>query len=492
MLRKSMFLVVALLLLVGAFGITSAQDLPYEGVELDILTFTGPQIAEPLQRRAPDFQELTGAQINVVTVPFSELYQAILTDQATGTLTFDGFVFAPQWMVDYVVPGFLEDLTPYVEADADLRWDDVAPFFRDFSSTYEGSTYTIPLDGDFQMVYYRLDVLEELGMEPPTTWDEYIAIAEAAHGMDMNGDGDADYGSCIGKARGEQAYWFIYSIAGGFLQYEGTSQGAFFDTETMEPLVNNPGFIRALEIYAATTPFGPPDELNIGVGDTRGLFTTGRCALTLDWGDIGALSVDPDQSQVNDLVGSIIVPGSTEVYNRETGMMETCTDELCPYHIGGVNHAPYAAFGGWSGAVSSAIGDLEKQAVYDFFSYMNQPEQSNVDVTIGRTGFNPYRISQFENIDTWVENGFSEEAALDYLGAIGQSLDSPNMVLDLRIPSNQQYQQQVLDVVLSQFLAGEFTAEEAAAEIYARWEEITDEIGRDGQLSAYRATIGAE
>ena len=29
------------------------EALPYEGVEINVLTFTGPQIAEPLQRRAP-------------------------------------------------------------------------------------------------------------------------------------------------------------------------------------------------------------------------------------------------------------------------------------------------------------------------------------------------------------------------------------------------------------------------------------------------------
>ena len=85
--------------------------LPYEGVEVNIITFTGPQIAEPLQRRAPDFQALTGAKVNVITVPFSDLYQKVLTDMATGTNSFDAFVFAPQWMADYVVPGYLEDLT---------------------------------------------------------------------------------------------------------------------------------------------------------------------------------------------------------------------------------------------------------------------------------------------------------------------------------------------------------------------------------------------
>ncbi|MEM6429001.1 MAG: extracellular solute-binding protein, partial [Deinococcota bacterium] len=185
----------------------------YEGVSVDIVTFTGPQIAEPLQRRAPEFGELTGATINVITVPFSDLYQQVLTDFATGTNSFDGAVFAPQWMVDYIVPGYLEDLTASVEADDAIEWDDIGTFFRDFSSTYEGSIYTIPLDGDFLMVYYRTDVLDDIGMDPPQTWDDYLAIAEAADGMDMNGDGEADYGSCIGKARNNQAYWFTTSIA---------------------------------------------------------------------------------------------------------------------------------------------------------------------------------------------------------------------------------------------------------------------------------------
>lgn len=480
-------------LIVSAFGVTSAQDdLPYEGITIDLLTFTGPQIAEPLQRRAPDFQELTGAQVNVVTVPFSDLYQNILTDQATGTNSYDAFVFAPQWMVDYIDPGYLEPLTSYVEGDEALQWDDVAPFFRDFSSTYQGDVYTIPLDGDFHMVYYRTDVLEELGMDPPATWDDYLAIAEAANGMDMNGDGDGDYGSCIAKARGEQGYWFIHSIASGFLQTQGTGQGAFFDTETMEPLINNAAFIRALEIYRATNDFGPPDELNIGVGDTRSLFVAGRCALSLDWGDIGALSIDEEQSVVKDMVGSVILPGSTQVLDRETGELVDCDADLCPYAIDGVNHAPFAAFGGWSGGVSAAAPQEVKDAAYAFFSYMAQPEQANVDVTIGRTGFNPYRISQFESVDSWVEAGFSEQGARDYLGAIEQSLNSPNMMLDMRIPQNQRYQQVVLDQVLSQFLAGELTAEEAVEEIELAWEEITDELGRDAQLEAYRNTLGID
>lgn len=476
------------LLVTLSFSVSVAQ---FEGVTADIVTFTGPQIAEPLQRRAPEFGEMTGATINVITVPFSDLYQQVLTDFATGTNSFDGAVFAPQWMVDYIVPGYLENLSPYVEADDAIAWDDIGVFFRDFSSTYGGEIYTIPLDGDFLMVYYRTDVLEQLDMDPPQTWDDYLAIAAAADGLDMNDDGDPDYGSCIGKARNNQAYWFATSIAAPMLQYEGTSQGVFFDQETFEPLIDNPAFARALEIYKATTEFGPPDELNLGVGDTRGLWTAGRCALTLDWGDIGTLAIE-EGSLVADSTGTVINPGSATVYNRDTGEMETCTDDLCPFHVGGINYAPFAAFGGWSGGINAAADDDVKNALYAFFSYMNQAEQSNVDVTQGVTGFNPYRISQFASTDRWVAAGMSEAFAENYLGAIEASLNSPNMVLDLRIPQNQRYQQNVLDTAIAQYLAGELDLEETLEEITLGWEEITEELGREQQREAYISTLGVE
>jgi multiple sugar transport system substrate-binding protein len=372
---------------------------PYEGVEIDVLTFTGPQIAEPLQRRGPDFTELTGATVNVTIVPFSDLYQKILTDAATGTNAFDAWVFAPQWMVDFIVPGYVEDLTDRIANDPALEWEDVAPFFRDFSASYGGKIYTIPLDGDFHMGYYRTDLMDA----PPKTWDEYLEKAAEFHGQDLNGDGDPDYGSCISKKRGAQAYWFISDIASAMIQSQGTSQGAFFDTETMEPLVDNAAFREAMEIYNATTQYGPPDELNLDVGDTRSLFTSGRCALSIDWGDIGTLAIDPDTSVVMDKTGAMITPGSTQVLDWETGELVDCDETTCPHAIDGVNYAPFAAYGGWSGGINAGADDLVKDAAYDFFSYMAQPAQPNVDVTIGKTGFNPYRTSQFLNRQAWVE-----------------------------------------------------------------------------------------
>jgi multiple sugar transport system substrate-binding protein len=473
-------------------GTTEPAGLIYEGVEVNVLTFTGPQIAEPLQRRGPEFAALTGATINVVTVPFSDLYQALLTDMATGTNSYHAFVFAPQWMGDYVTPGFLEDITDRVTADPVLQWDDIGPFFRDFSATYQGRVYTIPLDGDFQMVYYRTDLLEQDGLEPPAMWDDYLAIAERYQGQDLNEDGEGDFGSCIAKVRSAQSYWMAWSVAGGFLQAQGTGEGSFFDLETMAPLVNNEAFGAALDIYKNTTQFGPPDELNLDVGDTRGMFTSGRCALSIDWGDIGTLAIDPATSQVQDKVGAVILPGTTQVLDRATGSLVDCDDTTCPYAVDGVNHAPYSAFGGWSGAINAAVDQTVKDAAYDFLAFVSAPEQSNVDVTIGQTGFNPYRLSQFADTALWVEAGMSEAAAANYLGAIQASLESPNMVLDIRVPLAAQYQGTILDTALAQFLADEISREEAMAQIEAGWEEITEEQGRDTQLEAYLASLGVE
>lgn len=473
-----------------AISASTAGAAEFDGVTVNIMTFTGPQIAEPLQRRAPDFEKATGAKVNIITVPFSDLYSKLLTDWATGTNSVDAAVFAPQWAVDYVGPGFLENLTARVAADPDLKEDDIAPFFREFSQKYAGDTYMLTLDGDFQMAYYRSDVFNDNGIAAPETWDDYIAAAKALHGKDLNGDGSPDYGSCISKKRGAQAYWAIYSIAGSFLQSQGTSQGAFFDTETMAPLVDNPAFGAALDVYTETTDYGPPDEINLDVGDTRGLFTSGRCALTVDWGDIGTLAIDPQSSAVADKVGSIMLPGSKKVLDRASGELVDCDANSCPHAINGVNRAPFAAFGGWSGGINAAADPKVKDAAYAFFSHMSQPEQSNADVTVGITGFNPYRLSQFADTKLWEEAGMSKEAAEDYLGAIQDSLNSPNMVLDLRIPQNQAYQQVVLDNAIARLLAGELDKAGTIAAIKDGWNELNEENGVEDQLEVYRATLG--
>jgi multiple sugar transport system substrate-binding protein len=123
---------------------------------------------------------------------------------------------------------------------------------------------------------------------------------------------------------------------------------------------------------------------------------------------------------------------------------------------------------------------------------MSQPAQSNVDVTLGKTGFNPYRASQFNNLGLWIKAGMSKAAAEDYLGAIRHSLQSPNMILDLRVPKAAQYEGVVLDTALAQFLAGEISRDQAMKQITDGWNSITDKVGRDKQRAAYAGSLNIQ
>lgn len=66
------------------------------------------------------------------------------------------------------------------------------------------------------------------------------------------------------------------------------------------------------------------------------------------------------------------------------------------------------------------------------------------------------------------------------------------MILDLRIPKNQQYQGVVLDKALSEFLAGQISVQQAMDQIDSGWEEITNAEGREVQKRAYRASLNIE
>jgi multiple sugar transport system substrate-binding protein len=212
----------------------------------------------------------------------------------------------------------------------------------------------------------------------------------------------------------------------------------------------------------------------------------------MDWGDIGTLALDPATSTVQDKVGAVITPGWKEVLDRSTGNLVPCDATTCPNAVDGVNYAPFASFGGWSGAINAATSQEKKDAAYAFLAYMSAPAQSSEDVTLGKTGYNPYRTSHFEDTAPWKAVGMSDAAAANYLGAIKASLQSPNMILDLRIPKTVEYEQVVLDKAVSQYIAGELTAQEAMDQITAGWNEITDREGRDKQLAAYTASLGVQ
>ena len=488
--RKSLLgLTAGAMALVGAAPIAMSGE--FDGVTVNILTRPGYVIAGRLVERGVEFQEATGAKIVVTEVPYAEIFPKIQNDWSTGTNSIDVGVFAAGWGVELDAAGLLENLDPYIAKDDKIDLDDVAPYFREFGQKVGGKTKLLMVDGDFQMVYYRKDVLEAAGQQPPKTWEDYLEVASNIHGKDMNGDGEGDFGSCIFKKRNAQSYFAIQTFAAPIVQTQGTAQGFHFNNADMKPIVNNDGWKKAFELYKETGKYGPPDELNLDIGDTRALFKAGRCGLLVEWGDPGPLQLDDDATAIKGKLYAISALGSREVLDRATGKLVPVTKANAPHSIDGVNYAPFAAFGGWAGAISKGADQKKKDAAYAFLSYMNQSEQSSVDVTIGATGYNPYRLSQLSSPDLFVKAGMPQELAENYIGAINGALNSLNMASDMKIPGANNYTSVVLDTQLARYLAGEISVDEALENIEEGWEEVTEDFGRDEQVAAQALALGS-
>ena len=481
----------AVLSAVSMAGLAATADAgEYDGITINLLTRPGPVIAGRMAERGKEFEAATGAKIVVTEVPVAEIFQKVQTDWTTGTNSIDVGVFAAGWGVELDAAGLIADLDDMVAKDTKIDLADVAPYFREFGQKIGGKTKLLMIDGDFQMVYYRKDVLDAAGLQPPKTWDDYLDIASKIHGKDMNGDGEADYGSCIFKKRNAQGYMAIQTVAASFVQTKGTAEGFHFDKATMKPVVNNEAWKKAFEVYKKTGDYGPPGELNMDIGDTRGLFKAGRCGLLIEWGDPVPLTLEKDATAISGKLFSVGAVGTKEVLDRATGKLVAVTKENSPHSVDGINYAPFAAWGGWVGALNSKLEGKKKQAAYDFLSYMNQAAQSNIDVTVGWTGYNPYRLSQLSSTDLWVKAGLQKDVAESYLGAINGALNNPNMAADIKIPGAAKYAGVVLDTELARYLADEITVDEALANIEAGWEEITEDFGRDEQIKALGLALG--
>ncbi|WP_413159965.1 ABC transporter substrate-binding protein [Capilliphycus salinus ALCB114379] len=465
----------------------------FSGVTLTVLSLTpGSGITEAIIDHAAQFELLTGLEIKIITAPFDLLYQEILNDFRRGIHNYDVVIIPPQWKADYLLQGYLQDLTPLVEADEAIKWEDIAAYFREYHAIYNGAIYAVPLDGDLLTLYYRSDILEKQGITPPRTWDEYLQLARQVDGQDLNNDGEPDYGSCLIKTPQTNPR-MLWAVASSLLQTRGTQQGAFFDSETMKPLVNNQAFAKALAIYKEAVSYGPSVEFqdNFSEEKIRALFLSGRCALTLDWGNLGTLAIESD-SPIKNQLGTAILPGSSEVLDRETGQLVVCDPLICPYSQEGINYAPYAALGGWVGTINGDLDGNFLDAAYAFLSYMSQPKQSNLDVITSKTAFNPYRMSQLTDRQLWIEAGMNQQFATRYLNAIYMSLNSQNMVLDLSVYQSEVYQQDLLHPILMDFLDNQISLSEAILTIESRWEQKTNELGRERQRKAYCQSLRIE
>lgn len=452
----------------------------FSGITITVGTQNGPFIAQPLQHAAEAWQAQTCGEVQIVEFPFSELYPKYTTSLITGSGDFDVIAYIPAWTPDF--SAYLSTMPAEMQAGA--YWDDIHPTFRERLMVWEGEVKSASMDGDMHMLNYRADLFEDpdeqaafrerygYDLAAPVTWDQYYDIAEF-----FTRPEDDLYGTAEAFRRGGQQFWYFFSHAASYTHHPDHPGTMFFDPETMDAEINNPGWVRALEDYIRSVEYNPPGALNFGSGDVRPLYAGGTVAMNLDWADSAVLAANPAESSIMGHVRTAMLPGSTEYYNAVTDQWDSFDEPVA---------APFLAFGGWQLAVADASENLE--AAWHYVQTATGQEQSSWAIVTANTGVNPYRLSHYEDLEPWLAI-FSQVEAESYLGAQRASLDAPNVALDLRIPGFFSYTE-VLEIELSRALAGDVEPQEALDRIAEEWNRLTDEFGRDAQLRAYRASMG--
>ncbi len=461
-------------------SVASACSPDYSNVTLTVGTQTGPYIASALTMAGEEWKKQTCGTVKVVEFPWSELYPKIATTLAGGESTFDAVTFAPAWTPDF---------TPYLtEMPAAMRqgkdWEDIFPAYRERLMVWDGKVLSQSMDGDLHATTYRIDLFEDpkeqeafkakygYDLAPPKTWKEYLDIAEFFTRPDQS-----LWGTAEAFRRGGQQFWFFFSHAAAYTNHPDLPGSMFFDPDTMDAQINNPGWVRGLEEYIRASKLAPPNALNFSFGEVNAAMAGGQVAESIGWGDTGVIAADPKQSKIAGKVGSSILPGSTEIYNYKTKQWDKYPE---------IVYSPFLAFGGWQIAVPQASQNQE--AAWDFVKTLTGPAVSLTAATTGGTGVQPYRFSHTQNLEPW-KAFFTEREAKEYLGAQLDSQNAKNVALDMRLPAYFSYTE-ALEIELSKALAGETTPQAALDAVAAEWNRLTDELGRDAQLAAYRASMG--
>jgi len=293
-----------------------------------------------------------------------------------------------------------------------------------------------PFDGDLLHLYYNKDILNYYNFSAPRTWQEYNDIAEHVHEKVFPPTNKTLIGSCIGRRPQCAGPYWAMQVLSSMTQTRGSSEGSLFDTKDMSPLTND-ALVETLQIFEKQFKYGHPTELENCIELISSL-DDGECVLTVNWGNVFLQNVIPGK------LGIDRAPGSQRVLDRETGKMVTCTKEICPnavYYddVGFVNYAPYAAFGGWGGAVNGNISDEKKKLAMEFLTFSASKEESSKLIIPkegsreASAGYDPYRLSHID-VEDYVEQGFDRETTNAYLGTIKEGLRSPNLAVDIRFP----------------------------------------------------------
>lgn len=282
---------------IAAFAATLLASPMAHAVTVSISCGAVGQELQLCQEGAEAWAKETGNEVKIVSTPNSAterlaLYQQIL---AAGSADIDVY------QIDVIWPGILAnhmiDLAPHVPAEV------VKEHFKAIvdNNTVGGKLVALPWYTDAGVLYYRKDLLEKYGKQPPATWQELSEIAKEIQDKERAA-GNASMWGYVYQAKAYEGLTcngleWIDSFGGGALVAD---DGAL--------TVNNPKAAEALT-WAASTVGGisPEGVLNYTEEESRGVWQSGNAVFMRNWPYAWALGNAPD-SPIKDKIGVATLP----------------------------------------------------------------------------------------------------------------------------------------------------------------------------------------
>jgi len=226
---------------------------------------------EKLSTLAKDFmQKNPGITVKVTPIAWEVAHDKLITSIAGGK-TPDVSQMGTTWMGEFAKTGALEEVP-----------DDI-----DLSGTFEGArntaivdgkTYGVPWYVETRVLYYRKDIAEKAGItDPPATWDELKAMAEA-----MKEKGGAKYGIALAPNNWQELLPFVWQKGGEVVDENGqftldtpevvdalAYEKSFFDEGLTSPSVPE-GFDVTQGFIAGTHPMFFSGPWHIGLIEEQG------------------------------------------------------------------------------------------------------------------------------------------------------------------------------------------------------------------------------
>lgn len=261
--------ILALALALALVGAGTAQQ-----KEIRVLLANHPY-GDLLKAAIPEFEQSTGIKVNLEQYQESQLSTKLATEFATGSSTVDVFMTRPlQESKMFYKNGWYLPLGSY----------DFSDFPKNALSvvTFGPKTYVVPIVTEWQVLYYRIDLLKKAGIAVPTTLAELEAAAKKLNSADVAGIASRGKGA----AAVTQLSSYVYNHGGAYL-----SKGkAVFDSK--EALEGIKYYGRLLGTY------GPAGITAMSWDNIMPLFQAGKIAMWTDASVFYGQIIDPAKSQV--------------------------------------------------------------------------------------------------------------------------------------------------------------------------------------------------